>query len=211
MRYFKHLHNVFCIPDDILVAGYDRDGEDHDDTLQRVLQTCRQVNLKLNKDKCHFRCTQVAFFGEVIFRNGVKPDLQKTQSKDRDTSSKNQKRVTSIPWNNKLSKQVLSYHNRCMQSTKTSVKTEWTWNATYQKLFDRAKSIIKADACMKFHNEPNPLYLETAASGVGLGSSLLQKRNGTSCPRDAAPGNNILWPLHLQAKVYPLPRRDTAI
>ena len=33
--------------------------------------------LKLNKDKCHFRCTSVPFFGEIISRHGVKPDLQK--------------------------------------------------------------------------------------------------------------------------------------
>ena len=58
---FKDLPNVFDITDDILVVGYDRDGKDYD-TLQRVLQRCRQVNLKLNKDKCHFRCTQVLFF-----------------------------------------------------------------------------------------------------------------------------------------------------
>ena len=31
---------------------------------------------RTNKDKCHFRCTSVPFFGEVISRNGVKPDPQ---------------------------------------------------------------------------------------------------------------------------------------
>ena len=40
----------------------------------------------------------------------------------------------------------------------TSVKTEWTWNADYQRLFDKAKSIIKADAYMKFYDETK--YLE---------------------------------------------------
>ena len=72
-KIFKDLPNVFGITDDIWVVGYGRDGKDHDDTLQRVLQRCRQVNLKLNKDKCHFRCTQVLFFGKIISRNGVKP------------------------------------------------------------------------------------------------------------------------------------------
>ena len=32
---FKELPNVFGIADDILVVGYDRNGKDHDDTLQR--------------------------------------------------------------------------------------------------------------------------------------------------------------------------------
>ena len=30
--------------DDILVVGYKADGKDHDETVQRVLQRCRQVN-----------------------------------------------------------------------------------------------------------------------------------------------------------------------
>ena len=33
-----------------------------------------------------------------------------------------------------------------------SAKTEWTWNATYHKMFNKAKAIIK-DVCMKFYGE----------------------------------------------------------
>ena len=46
---FEDLPNVFGIADNILVVGYDVDGENHDDTIWRVLQICRQKNLKLNK------------------------------------------------------------------------------------------------------------------------------------------------------------------
>ena len=73
-----------------------------------------------------------------------------------------------------------------------SSKTEWTWNATYLKLFDKAKSIIKEDVYMKFYDKTQPLYLETEAFGVGLEAALLQTRNGTSCPRDKAPDNSTL-------------------
>ena len=72
--------NVFGICNDILVAGYKANGRDHDESVQRVLQKYRQVNLKLNKDKCHFRCTSVPFFGEIISRNGVQQDLQKIKA-----------------------------------------------------------------------------------------------------------------------------------
>ena len=66
-----------CIADDILVVGHDSDGKDHDETLLWVLQICRNVNLKLYKDKCHFKCTPIPFFGEVISRLGVQPKAQK--------------------------------------------------------------------------------------------------------------------------------------
>ena len=47
-----------------------------------------------------------------------------------------------------------------------STKTEWTWNTTYQKMFDTAKTIIKEDAYMKFYDETKPLYIETDAFRV---------------------------------------------
>ena len=58
---FKELPNVFSIANDILVVGCIANWKDYDEILQRVLQIFRQVNLKLNKDKCHFRCTSVPF------------------------------------------------------------------------------------------------------------------------------------------------------
>ena len=73
-------------------------------------------------------------------------------------------------------------------------------SATYQKSFDGLKSIIIADACMEFYNKTKPLYLETKASGVGLGANLLQTRKGTRCPRDIAPDSNILWPIESASK-----------
>ena len=74
---FNDLPYVFGIADDILVVAYDSDSKDHDDTLQNVIQICRQVNLKLNKDKCHFRCTSVPFCGEVLFRDRMLLNPQK--------------------------------------------------------------------------------------------------------------------------------------
>ena len=40
----------------------------------------------------------------------------------------------------------------------------------HTKLFDKVKSLIKDDVCMTVYNETKPLYLETDASGFGLGS-----------------------------------------
>ena len=94
---FKDMPIMFGIADDILVAGYEADGKDHDETVWRVLQRCRQVNLKLNKDKCHFRCTSVLFLGEIISQNGVKPDLQKIKALMEMSPHINKRRTTGFP------------------------------------------------------------------------------------------------------------------
>ena len=51
---FSDICNVFGIAD-ILIKGCDADGMDHDESLEQVLQRCRQANLELNKEKCLFR------------------------------------------------------------------------------------------------------------------------------------------------------------
>ena len=46
--------NVFGIANDILIAGFDEWGKDHDETLEKGLRICRLAKLKLTKDKYLF-------------------------------------------------------------------------------------------------------------------------------------------------------------
>ena len=53
---------------------------------------------------------------------------------------------------------------------------------------------------MKFYDDSKPLYLETDASGVGLGTALLQTQEGTMCLKDTVPDNTILQPIAFASK-----------
>ena len=77
---FSDMQNVFGIMDDILVIGYNENGADHDAAVHKVLQWCEEVNLKLNKEKCHFRCMSIPFYEEVISWDGVQLDPQKIKA-----------------------------------------------------------------------------------------------------------------------------------
>ena len=46
---------MFGIADDILIAGFIDTGREHDTALNMVLRICSQANLRLTKDKSHFR------------------------------------------------------------------------------------------------------------------------------------------------------------
>ena len=50
-------------------------------------------------------------------------------------------------------------------------------------MYDKAK-ILKKDASMSFYDVARPLYLETNASGIGLGAGFLQVRDGMNCSCD---------------------------
>ena len=83
------ISNVFGIADNILVIGYNKDGVDHDESVYSVLEWCQDVNLKLNKDKCHFRCMSILFFGKVVSRKGIQPDPQKVRALTKMPAPKN--------------------------------------------------------------------------------------------------------------------------
>ena len=163
---FSDMPNVFGIVDDILVIGYDENGAHHDAAVHKVLWQYEEVNLKLNKEKCHFRCTCILFFGEVISREGVHPDPQKIKALTDMPVPKNKKELEAfLGIINYLGKFYLGTANICDALHKlTSSKVAWIWNASYQALFNKTKLLIKVDMCIKFYEDTKPLYLETDAS-----------------------------------------------
>ena len=76
-KLFHGLHNVCGIDNAILMTGFDDLSRVHDETVGKVLQICRKANLKLNKEKCHFRCSSIPFFGEIISWDGSNSDSRK--------------------------------------------------------------------------------------------------------------------------------------
>ena len=43
---FREFQNAFCQTDDILIAGYENDGVDHDETIRKVPQTYRKEAIR---------------------------------------------------------------------------------------------------------------------------------------------------------------------
>ena len=96
---------------------------------------------------------------------------------------------------------IINYLGKCSLNTASVCDPLWkltlsravlTWNASYQALYDKTKSLIKDDICMKFYDKTKPVYLKIDASGIGFGTVLLQTRDGTTCSEDTAPDNTIL-------------------
>jgi hypothetical protein len=63
------LQGIACIANDILVYG--RDQCEHDMNVRNLLQTCREVNLKINKSKIQLNRKSVPYMGHVLTEHGL--------------------------------------------------------------------------------------------------------------------------------------------
>ena len=85
------------------------------------------------------------------------------------------------------------------------IKVQWTWHNTNQNLYGKAKNITKKNTTMAFCKEKKQVYLKIDVSGVGLGASLPQVRNGMWFPRNDAPNNAVLQPVAFTSKILTNP------
>ena len=73
-----HGTEVFVCLDDIVV--YAESLEEHDKKARRLFDRLRNANLKLQRDKCDFLRTEVAYLSHIIRRDGVKPKPAKIKA-----------------------------------------------------------------------------------------------------------------------------------
>ncbi|KAK7098079.1 hypothetical protein V1264_004963 [Littorina saxatilis] len=72
------LEGCDAIMDDTIIFG--RTEEEHDRRLDAVLKRIEERGLKLNREKCKFKKTEVKYFGHIISEHGVRPDPEKVKA-----------------------------------------------------------------------------------------------------------------------------------
>ena len=78
--HLEHIKNYVAITDDIIVFGFNADGNDHDATVRQIMDKAKQVGMRFNPAKCQFKHEEVKFIGMVLNRQGVVPDTAKIQA-----------------------------------------------------------------------------------------------------------------------------------
>ena len=72
---FGGIPGVHIIVDDILVAGSTI--QEHDERLRATLVRAKENGIKFNPRKLQRCSNQVKFFGELLTKDGLKPDPEK--------------------------------------------------------------------------------------------------------------------------------------
>ncbi|XP_054590187.2 retrovirus-related Pol polyprotein from transposon 412 [Nothobranchius furzeri] len=172
---FEHIPGVETMMDDIIVWGTTR--EEHDQRLRQVLDKTREVNLKLNKDKCEFGVKKLTFVGDVVSENGVKPDPKKTSAicnMERPNNKDDVRRFLGMV--TYLAKFVtqLSTLSAPLRSL-LEQKNEWIWSHEQEQCFLKLKEILTQEPVLKFYDPERSTRISADASQHRLGAVLLQQ------------------------------------
>ena len=165
--------------DDIIVFGADFD--QHMARVEEVLDRIAKAGLKLKPDKCHMLQTEVVFLGHLVSKKGILPDpanIMKIVDWPRPTNCKQVKQFVATG----------SYYRRFVRDYAriarplidlTRKDAIFQWSPACEDAFKEIKKILIGPEVMGYPmNEAGTFYLDTDASGIGLGGVLSQIQEG---------------------------------
>ena len=213
MQYVMHDHLfqiLLVYLDDVLV--YAGDFDEHLHRLQSVMDRLKEVNLKLNPEKCKIMSSQVTFLGHVLTSDGLQTDPDKISAVKNFPTPKTVTDVRSFlglaGFYRRYVKDFsliarplhklydLENHKDEKGRRLKGVPIGERWSDECQEAFEKLKSALTSTPVLAFADFEKEFAVEVDASGVGLGAVLSQDG------RPVAYASRTLTPAERKAKRY---------
>ncbi|CAK1583539.1 unnamed protein product [Parnassius mnemosyne] len=171
---FDDLDGVCMYIDDLLVYGCSK--KEHDERLKLVLDRCRKVNLKLNKNKCKFGLEEIRYLGHRITKKGLYPDNSHITAITNMPKPENKKDVERLLG-------LITYVGAFIPnlSDKTLLlrvllkkETEWHWDERHDECLKVIKECLSKPPVLRYYDLDLPITISVDASKSGLGACLMQ-------------------------------------
>ena len=176
-RIFGDIPKCLNQRDDILIGGATL--EDHNRTLEAVLQRAKDFGITLNKEKCQFGVSELEFYGYRFTDEGLKPTEEKVKAVKECKPPKSKEEVRSfLGMIGYLSKFIPRYTVLTAPLRRLTEDAPFTWGPEEDKAFQKLKDSITSDATMAFFNPRIQIIVRTEASfHEGLSAGLFQRTN----------------------------------
>jgi hypothetical protein len=171
---FRDMDFVQVYIDDVTVGS--RTTEEHVEHLRVVFARLRQLNLRLNADKCTFAATQVKILGFVVGDGCYRPSSDNISSVSERNKPNDVRSLQSfLGLTNYYSQFIRNYAEICAPFYRLLRKdVEWDWNDACEKSFVLLKEALVASPVLRFPDFTKPFVLYCDASMLAIGAVLGQ-------------------------------------
>ena len=175
-RIFGDIPRCLNQRDDILLGG--RNLEEHNKTLQSVLQRASDFGITFNPDKCLFGVSEIEFYGHQITKDGLKPSPEKVEAVKEANPPESKEAVRSfLGMTGYLSKFIPKYSTLTAPLRQLTHKdAKFKWDSEEKEAFEKLKASITSESIMAYFNPSRPIVVRVEASyHEGLSAGLFQK------------------------------------
>jgi len=168
---------LFVCMDDIVI--YATSLEEHTRKYNLLIERIRQVNLKLQPNKCEFLKTEVTYLGYVISKDGIKPDSKKLEAVRQFPRPKTLKNIKNIKFLG-----LAGYYRRFIPSFSKLIKPltnllkndmRFEWTCAQEESIKILKQKLCEEPVLQYPDFSKPFILTTNAFGIAVGGILSQE------------------------------------
>lgn len=160
---------------DDLIGGTETE-EEQWKLLRQILQQCRDLDIYLKIEKCHFNQTKLDYLGFIVSNEGLHMDPYKLKAIDEWPTPTRPKDIKKfLGFCNFYRKFIARFADLVKPITLLTQKTrKFVWGPEQEEAFEKLKKAFREEVTLKYPDPQKPYTLECDASDEGL-SGILQQ------------------------------------